>query len=504
MKISTNAPTHQQNNKSTNQRTNKPTNQQTNEPTNIIPMRIPGIVKIAACDPMVLPSDLMLIALSGGSIDIDGVPMTGLRIHGDSSLDVEQTNADNGVSETATLTFHTEQRLSSAMRAFVVETVGGAMWLIGTRESVPMVSQRDTTTAAGSANEVEVTVELTAARALLSLTGTAWSDGSDESDGADQSAAVHIVNADLMEQLANKADKSEIPAIPEIPTRTSQLTNDSGFLTEHQDVSQFLTEEDIRGKQDKLTAGENITIEDGVISSTGGGSSVSDNDVPDINIRLEYYIKGDPKNTSIGVRILNPGLLTDDTWLVFTRWNVKKRRHTMLIGGGDIDGEVEILPINLAELYDSVREERLDKDYNMEYVYLPYTIRDLIMRGVCRGRRDYYDKYDELLEIFKDGTGKQFKKKMYYTQGIHSYGMHSRFDSFSTQFGIQVVRGKVLYKAEYKHGQIFVEKAGPIHPIHAYVYYADTVEEVKVENLVFKANVRYVSRTYRRISSLES
>lgn len=55
----------------------------------------------------------------------------------------------------------------------------------------------------------------------------------------------------------------------DIPTKTSQLKNDSGFLTEHQDIS---------GKQDKLTAGENITIENGVISATGGGG---DSSLPD-------------------------------------------------------------------------------------------------------------------------------------------------------------------------------------------------------------------------------
>jgi len=43
---------------------------------------------------------------------------------------------------------------------------------------------------------------------------------------------------------AGKADKSEVP------TKTSQLTNDSGFLTTHQDIS---------GKQDKLTFDDNPT-----------------------------------------------------------------------------------------------------------------------------------------------------------------------------------------------------------------------------------------------------
>ena len=51
---------------------------------------------------------------------------------------------------------------------------------------------------------------------------------------------------------------------PTIPTTTSQLTNDSGFVTSTE----------LATKQDKLTAGTGITIdENNVISSSGGGSS---------------------------------------------------------------------------------------------------------------------------------------------------------------------------------------------------------------------------------------
>lgn len=50
------------------------------------------------------------------------------------------------------------------------------------------------------------------------------------------------------------------------PTKTSDLTNDSGFITnEYHDAT----------KQDKLTAGTNITIENNVISATGSGGGGS-------------------------------------------------------------------------------------------------------------------------------------------------------------------------------------------------------------------------------------
>ena len=50
-----------------------------------------------------------------------------------------------------------------------------------------------------------------------------------------------------------------------IPTKTSDLTNDSDFIT---------TEYHDSTKQDKLVAGDNITISGNVISATGGGSEL--------------------------------------------------------------------------------------------------------------------------------------------------------------------------------------------------------------------------------------
>ena len=58
------------------------------------------------------------------------------------------------------------------------------------------------------------------------------------------------------------ADKPNLALKSEIPTKTSQLTNDSGFITSSYHDST---------KQDKLTAGDNITIVNNVISATGGG-----------------------------------------------------------------------------------------------------------------------------------------------------------------------------------------------------------------------------------------
>lgn len=60
----------------------------------------------------------------------------------------------------------------------------------------------------------------------------------------------------------------------EIPSKTSQLENDSGFITEHQDISGLATKREVAEKQDKLTAGNNITITGNVISASGSGSEI--------------------------------------------------------------------------------------------------------------------------------------------------------------------------------------------------------------------------------------
>ena len=67
-----------------------------------------------------------------------------------------------------------------------------------------------------------------------------------------------VVTADRLEYFKDKladvaisGSYNDLSNKPTIPSKTSQLTNDSGFLTAHQDIS---------GKQDKLIAGNNITI----------------------------------------------------------------------------------------------------------------------------------------------------------------------------------------------------------------------------------------------------
>ena len=62
----------------------------------------------------------------------------------------------------------------------------------------------------------------------------------------------------------DQTDESAVDYIKNKPTNVSSFVNDVGYLTEHQDIS---------GKQDKLTAGDRITIEENVISAQDGVAS---------------------------------------------------------------------------------------------------------------------------------------------------------------------------------------------------------------------------------------
>ena len=77
-------------------------------------------------------------------------------------------------------------------------------------------------------------------------------------------------------------DLSNKPTIPTVPTNVSEFTNDAGYITQN----------DIANKQDKLTAGENITIVNNVISSTGGTQIQADWN--QTNVDAVDYIKNKP------------------------------------------------------------------------------------------------------------------------------------------------------------------------------------------------------------------
>lgn len=118
----------------------------------------------------------------------------------------------------------------------------------------------------------------------LKLAGTVKTDNTLTGDGDKEPLAVNTEVIATKEDLEGKADKSDIP-----------------------DVSGFATKDELTSKQDKLTPGENITIEDGVISAAGGElpDNILVNNATDANSvfignDLPQYADGGKGNVLIG------------------------------------------------------------------------------------------------------------------------------------------------------------------------------------------------------------
>lgn len=98
---------------------------------------------------------------------------------------------------------------------------------------------------------------------------------------------------------ANYYTKSEIDGmIPVVPTNVSAFTNDAGYLTQHQSLDDYYTktevDADLAAKQDTLTAGANITIENNVISAQGGGAPQVQSDWNQSDSSAVDFIKNKP------------------------------------------------------------------------------------------------------------------------------------------------------------------------------------------------------------------
>ena len=110
-------------------------------------------------------------------------------------------------------------------------------------------------------------------------TALAQAKASGEFDGANGHTPVKGTDywtasdkAEIVAETASSIDLTSYAKKTELPTKTSQLTNDSGFLTRHQDIS---------GKQDKSTleadvAAKGFTKNTGTYSKPAGGIPKSD------------------------------------------------------------------------------------------------------------------------------------------------------------------------------------------------------------------------------------
>lgn len=119
------------------------------------------------------------------------------------------------------------------------------------------------------------------------------------------------------------------------PTKVSAFENDANYLT-GQSLSNYATKADLNAKQDKLTAGNNITIVDGVISATGGsgGSSAVESvngQTGVVNIAASDLIT--PSSAANKVSIAEDGTLEVNA-LTFDKILQSEGDEIILSGGG--------------------------------------------------------------------------------------------------------------------------------------------------------------------------
>jgi hypothetical protein len=109
--------------------------------------------------------------MAGLPVNIAGLTFTALYVLDDGQLVISDSNEHNGSNQKATLTFTCLSEFKPGRYVFLVQTVAGAKYLIGSKTAVPSVDVQDTTAAAGSANGQKVTIELTAAIAVQRVIG---------------------------------------------------------------------------------------------------------------------------------------------------------------------------------------------------------------------------------------------------------------------------------------------------------------------------------------------
>lgn len=109
------------------------------------------------------------------------------------------------------------------------------------------------------------------------------------------------LKSELPTKVSELANDTGFITSSSIPTLISAFTNDVGYLTQHQDISNLATKSEVQAKQDTLVSGTNIkTINNqsvlggGNITIQGGGSVSVQSDWNQTDSTADDYIKNKP------------------------------------------------------------------------------------------------------------------------------------------------------------------------------------------------------------------
>lgn len=112
----------------------------------MVAQSLPGIRRISVIPCASLPRHLMLTAICGGAVSLFRESLHDIPFCGSPVYKREGTILNNSRAEKSTLEFRSDVRIPDGVPvAFVVECVGGAVWLIGAREpNYPVIEFSDT------------------------------------------------------------------------------------------------------------------------------------------------------------------------------------------------------------------------------------------------------------------------------------------------------------------------------------------------------------------------
>ena len=131
---------------------------------------LPGITEIRYIPITDLLPYLVEKYSAGAPISVEKARSTRLEIFGAASCVAEQSDENNGRSETATLDFYTLDKVPQADIAFLVRQASGRWFLVGCRELSPKISLSYTTgETAGESSVTHVTATFIAHHAMMEV-----------------------------------------------------------------------------------------------------------------------------------------------------------------------------------------------------------------------------------------------------------------------------------------------------------------------------------------------
>lgn len=130
---------------------------------------LPGIRHIYSVPITYLVPNITYRALASMSVPVYIPPSSRLKFYGDAVCDVTSADDNNTRIEKVTLTFHTAKTVPTTPVAFVIRTVPGDTYIIGTKEAPYPVVKVETTTGSpdGDAALSKVQVTFSARKALV-------------------------------------------------------------------------------------------------------------------------------------------------------------------------------------------------------------------------------------------------------------------------------------------------------------------------------------------------